>query len=625
MPTAGLPWAPAGPVILQPDESELGAAAATSGPGMGPAGWQQWWRYNGDPFLDLRSAIARLSVSTGGAATDARARAGWRPTERDVTEVVVPALQAMLQEGGSTELVRGALIALGRIGERERGGLTLDFAARYHVGGHHQPSTEAALVALGLRASPASASLLLHLFEDTPEGRELRDLGGPVDSRTRVYAAYALGLVARRSADAELLDRIGGALTRVLVTDERATFELHVATMIAMGMAPMIECDGTIPVDLDALEDDGAHVCRGTQIVALLDYFDDAERPTELRSHAAVPMARLAIGADGTYKDAIAASLMEALDSRSKEPQAVRQSAIIALGILGDNDRDDTDRAIRSRLMRIADRGDELGQRFALMSLAKIGARNGTPGVDAGLGEVQDFLLRKLSKGRGNVTGWSALALGVLGHHRSLQHEAVPDDVRRALRLSVAQTRSDDKAAACAIGIGVLRDYEAREAVLTRLESTDDADVTSYAALALGMVGATEARGALRELVERDDATPMMLASASIALRLLGDERAAGELAELLEELEETPERIAVVTALGVLGDSASVPVLVDVMKDQDEDGALRGAAAMSLGVLCDDRTAAWTADISSDLNYNVLTWTLEDPFGDGMGVLDMR
>ena len=60
-------------------------------------------------------------------------------------------------------------------------------------------------------------------------------------------------------------------------------------------------------------------------------------------------------------------------------------------------------------------------------------------------------------------------------------------------------------------------------------------------------------------------------------------------------------------------------------MRDSERDDELRGSAALALGVLCDTRTESWTADISADINYNLLTWTLRDPFGDGLGVLDMR
>jgi HEAT repeat protein len=599
----------------------MGPDAERSEDGYSTA-WQQWWRYNGDPYLNLRTLVSGLSESTGGDS----ARAGFLPSRAEIEDLVVPALQRALQEASSAELVRGALIALARIGEgRDARGLALDDAARFYLGQDHQPTAEASLVALGLRGDPSATEMLLQLVENNDAGRELRG-GEWVDARTRVFAAYALGLLARRCNDRAVVDTIGRALTRTLVADATATFELHVALMLSMGLTPLTQCDGTVPVDLAGLDEAGAHFCRGTQIVALLDYLEDDERPFELRSHASVPLARLALGAEPEYKKVVAKALIKALDRSSKEHPSLRHSCAVALGVLGDGDDDRVDKNIRDSLQNAASRGEELLRRLSMISLARASARTGSgKSPDAAVAKTQKFLEVKLATGRGDSPAWAALSLSVLGFGRGHDRGAVPAGITSALR-SALGSRSADRASAAALGIGVLRDYDSHDALLARLES-DESEVRSYSALALGMAGAREALPTLRAM--RDDpanaSDVMFMGSASIALRLLGDETAAVGLIERLDDVEDADEQVALVCAAGVLGDGAALRALVELIDDASRADAVRGAAALALGVLCDERTESWASDLATDINYNLLTWTLQDPFGDGLGVLDMR
>ncbi|MFT7664637.1 MAG: HEAT repeat protein, partial [Planctomycetota bacterium] len=556
--------------------------------------WQEWWQFNGDPYLRLRTLVSGLSSTTGGG-TQIEARQGYGPTSGQIQATVVPALRAALMAADNTDVVRGAMIALARIGKsNELPGLTLDQTAKFYLKEDHQPSTESALIALGLRADASSVDLLLNLVRNNEAGQELRD-DQSVDSRTRVFATYALGLLSRRADDPKLSAKIGRELTRCFVTDETATFEMHVAMMLSLGLAPDDECDGEIAVDLTSLSDKEAHLCRGTQIAALVDYFEDTERPYELRAHAAVPLARLALNASEPYKMAIAKVLQEPLESRSKEHPSVRHSCVVALGVLGDSDEDPTDQAIRETLFSSASRGKDLLQRLSMVSLAKVAARVGdSDNTGSGLRKVQKFLSKKLASGRGDIRSWAAMALSILGHDHNRETAEIPEGITNILRDSL-NARSEDRAAASALAIGVLRDYDSYSSLLKHIGPKEAAHVRSYSALALGMIGAREAIEPLTKLVSEEDLSPMVLGSASIALRLLGHREAASTLLAQLDDLEETDDQIALISAAGVLGDSTSIELLIELMGDDERDDALRGSAALALGVLCDTRTEAWT------------------------------
>ena len=388
--------------------------------------------------------------------------------------------------------------------------------------------------------------MLLNLLRNNEAGQALRG-DQWVDGRTRVFATYALGLLSRRAENPELSAKIGRELTRAFVTDETATFELHVAMMLALGLAPDTECDGTIAVDLESLDEGDAHLCRGTQIAALVDYFEDEDRPFELRAHAAVPLARLALGARPEYKMAIADVLQNPLKRNSKAHPSIRHSCVVALGALGDSDEDATDKAIRETLMKSASRGEDLQRRLAMVSLAKVAAREGESENDgSGLRKAQKYLASKLSTGRGDIRAWAALSLSVLGHGRNEELAEVPAGISAALRDSLASS-SEDRASAGALGIGVLRDYESRDALLRHLGPKEPTNVRGYAALALGMIGAREAIEPLTKLLEEDDLDPSIVGSASIALRLLGEKDAATNLLTQMDQLEgeRRPDRTA--------------------------------------------------------------------------------
>ena len=71
--------------------------------------------------------------------------------------------------------------------------------------------------------------------------------------------------------------------------------------------------------------------------------------------------------------------MVEALRQSSREKLAVRQSAILALGRIGDADVDPIDKEISRTLIRMTGHAEAQCQRFALVSLAQTGGRPAAP------------------------------------------------------------------------------------------------------------------------------------------------------------------------------------------------------------------------------------------------------
>jgi HEAT repeat protein len=107
---------------------------------------------------------------------------------------------------------------------------------------------------------------------------------------------------------------------------------------------------------------------------------------------------------------------------------------------------------------------------------------------------------------------------------------------------------------------------------------------------ALGPLGAA-AVAALSERLTEDE-WPMVRVEAVRSLLGNPDRRVNAALGEALDD-EARQVRRAAVFALGQRGVRAQAPALRDVLQDEEEDVAVRAAAAISLGQLCDATAAA--------------------------------
>lgn len=603
MPKVPPPWVPGSP--LSPS-STPGAEAP------GAAQWQVWWNFNQDPYLRLRERLAGLSATSG------EGEAGSRPTRAQIENVVLPALLETMRVGGEAPLIRPVFLSMARIQndlDEVALGTSVDYFCRHYLTTGFQEGIEASLLALGVVGERESVDLLESLVLSTEEGAALMN-DVSVAPRTRAYAAYALGLVARNHEDAALRERIGQSLAHVLLEDEFATYELHVACMLSMGLAPARECGEGEHVD--------GHVCRGIQISSMLAYALDEDREDTLRAHAAVVAAKLSVGADAEYKDTVAFNLLEAIGRNTDESAVFTQGAMLALGHLGDVDDDEIDDDIRRRLEK-ATKEDGLTGRLAMMSLARVGSRPGSPEArNVGMEPVRSFLMGQLARGRDGRDAWAGMALGVLEFHALQEGLGQSEDVLRALEFGVERRRGDDKLAALSMGLGVVGHQPAREDVLEMLSRSEDPGVRGYAALTLGLLGDRDSRAELRAMLEgsEDEAE---LYGASLGLRLLGDREVAPALVERLAEAEESEPRRMLASAIGLLADARTIAPLIEMMQDEDLDPEARGAAAAALGSMCDADLASWAAPLANDLHYGALSWTLASPFGDGTGLLDMR
>jgi hypothetical protein len=294
---------------------------------------------------------------------------------------------------------------------------------------------------------------------------------------------------------------------------------------------------------------------------------------------------------------------------------------VIALGLYGDNDDDATDRAIRELLRDIAARvGDRQLRNFALISLARVGARNGraaAPPVD----DTVEYLLERL--GRGNDTGqWAALALGVFARQLAASGRIPSADINVSLREKLRGSSTPLDVGALAIASGLARDLAAQEPLLEKLAKVDEERARGHAAIALGLLDSEEALDPIREIL--DDATyrPTLLRELAIALGLLGDPNVARELVSKLEEAQSLAAQASIAQALGRIGVAESVAPLVGLLASGERSERARAFAAVALGIVIDKDDLPWNAVLSVNTNYVAAPPTLYD--GQGFGILNI-
>jgi HEAT repeat protein len=601
--------------------------------------WQYWWAFNREPYLRLKSHIYAAPVTTGndgfslgrGERTFVRER--LRPTEPAIRGLIVPALLHALDTETQNDIVTAAMVALAKIGDAENAtdGPRMADVIKKFLGAGSQEVAETAAVSLGILANPADTDLLVALAEDDAEAlaRFQVPIRGHASIRSRTFAAYGLGLIGQgashgirarvNNACAHLLDGVGRTL---------GTRDLQVGCMMAMRLTPL-------PIDPADKDVNGrvtaTLVTRQHQIRWLLAYYDDPQNDAFMRAHAPSALARLVAEApqDFPLRAVVADRLIRDLGRASKAENMVQQSCVLALGEIGCCDEDPVNLRIQACLIGVQDNvSDQQAKRLGLIALGRVGGRPGKVGnwihgVTAAAPELnlRTFLANQLTKGRGNVPQWAALAIAVM--ERGLDDSGAPSsaEMKTALRCALADAGSPDEFGAFAIAVGIAHDQESREILRKHLDRLREGEARGYTALALGLIEDVGAVTPIQEVVKQSKFQPDLLRSAAIALGLLGDKQLVPELITMLRSAQGLASQASVCSALGFIGDARSIDPLIGMLQNQEITAVARSFAAVALGIVADKEPLPWNSKISVDVNYCANTATLSDGQA---GILDI-
>lgn len=631
------PSGPSGPGPSTPGPA--GPGATTGGPAQGggvatgqAAGgadlttWEFWWEFNKDPYLNLKAAI-HTGIVTGsdefflGQGSKSQSKNTLKPSENAIREKIVPALKEALEKETNNDIVTGAMIALAKIGDAksESGVSEFESIISKFLGDPNQEIAETSALTLGILANDASIKTLESLVRDNAEGR--KKVGSTeVPFRSRAYAAYGLGLIGYKTASNQVRQDIANILIDVLRKPEMAQRDLKVACLIALGLVPIDVDRGDNP---EGNSTDSSS--RQTQIKFIRDFFKNENHNFLIRAHAPTAIARLLKDAPPEMKDDLAKLFVQALSKHSKEKPEVQQACVLALGQIGDADKDKIDVEIRDTLKYMAEEGDQQSKHFAMIAMAQIGGRPGKgDGNEDGVKDVRTFLLTNLTKGKSGVKPWAGVAIGVM--ERAIldnsQSGMTPSATsKEELRNALKAANAPNQVGAYSIGVGIAKDTEAQGLLLDKLANIADNQARGYVAVGLGLMNARDSIKPIQDIVRDSKYKPDLLKQAAIGLGLMGDKDLVPDLVKMLQEAKGQATYAAISSALGFIGDSRSIDPLVAMLKNKELTPIARGFAAVALGIVADKEPLPWNSKISTNINYRANTPTLT---GEGRGVLDI-
>ncbi len=596
--------------------------------------WAFWWEFNKDGYINLKAAVHGGSVKTGepgffiGDGRRYQAGESYRPTAKVIREQVVPALIAALQRETNNDIVTGCMIALAKIGEQlpEGGQSQFEPLFRRFLPDSNQEISETAALALGILANDSSAPVLLDLLRDNQAGRDA--VGRlQVNARRRSFAAYGLGLIGFKTANETTSREIVAALSEVLESSQSSTRDLEVACVIGIGLVK-IDTIGTPRAVDDAPVP--AQASRLAQIDYLRDYFRDKNNQHLVRAHCPSALVKL-VGSlpkelQGELKEQLSGDLLECIGKRTAKnfENVIQQSAVLALGQLGDCDNDAVDVDIREALASVGHVANQQVRHFAKIALGQVGGR---PGDNGDSTEGRRKISAELSRGlasRNAGARWSAIGIGVMGRSLASSTEAwLPDELSIALRSELKQAKSPEDVGAFAVALGILGDEKSSSILLDKLDRLSAEVPRGYAALALGLINHRGAIGPIKKVVLESKYRPELLKQAAIALGLLGDKKTVIDLIEMLGSAKSLAAQASISSALGFIGDRRSIAPLIEMLENDSLTGSARGFAAVALGIVGDKESLPWNSKISTDINYRASTETLNSADA-GTGILNI-
>jgi HEAT repeat protein len=175
---------------------------------------------------------------------------------------------------------------------------------------------------------------------------------------------------------------------------------------------------------------------------------------------------------------------------------------------------------------------------------------------------------------------YAALALG-----RIKDPEAIPE-LKKAITDKTGDIRS-----CVAISFGLIKSPDTKNDLVNLLQNDKDSRVRQFAAMALAQLGDKSAAEPLRKLLADKKTDFVVKGVITIALGILGDEKSADILREIASSKKEPFLRSASVLGLGLLKDKKAVPILINILKnDQLTDPISFLYAIQALGMIGDEQ-----------------------------------
>ena len=515
--------------------------------------WGAWWFFNDDKYLNLKAKIRATETETDNTdiffGENSDGDVITRVPAKKIREGVIPVLKLGLKDS-FFDTRAAAAIALGKCGNPDNAADIKEL-----LKDENKQVRESTALALGILGNKEAIPDLVEIMNNTKKAKKMlaRD-GKDILTRTRAFAAFAIGLIGSRT---DISDTQGVSALLGMISEEQKLRDLEVGPLVALGV--MRSEEATQP---------------------LIEFVKNKKMHEQSRSYAVTSLGKIG-------NRAALPTLLKALRDK-KNP--VRQSATIALGILANPDDKDVAKALQRVNKSDADRAV---RNFSIMALGEIGGKDNRNFLDR---------LLKNASNRFERT-FAAMALGVYAQATDdLEIVVIGDKLHKAFR----KEKNFEEKGAYAIAMSLMGVEKASEDLLKELEKGyGQASYRAHLCTALGLLNHKPAIKIVREVVkEKGDVN--LRRAASIALGLLGDKDAVSVLEKEIARSENSQAVHGAVTqGLGFIGDVSAVPTLTEMVKDRKKfKDATRAFAAVALGLLGDKDNIPILSKIAENNNY---------------------
>jgi len=491
-----------------------------------------------------------------------------RPTPEFIRLHLIPRFLEAL-EADQPDIRDSACVAIGKVG----GAAEVPYLVRM-VRDKVKSVREGAVIGLGLLQAQEAIPPLLAILEAGKQGQRIRNR--EPEYRLRAFAATSLGIIGD-NADGEVKD-----LLKRISADSRVNRNISVNCTIGLGL---VQGDPSYLV-VSHLETLTARNARNNDWI---------------RAHAVVALGRIhernSLPVDeGTLKKI-------AYLARRDRSNHVRRSAIIVLGSLV-KDPDAYPKIIKL-LRSVFVRGkDNQCRHFAAISLGQIGGESAFKTLRNGV------LQEKNQRG-----AYAALGLAILCE--KLLEDKTHLDRRlsglNTLRSGFAKMKSPQVKGGMAIALGIARDYNAGQLLLSSMKKSQDIALRGYLAIALGMINYTNSVEYLTHILDTSTNLPLLKQQVAIGLGLMGTREIIPPLINSMKNASSTYAMGSVTKALGLIGDRTAIKPLVDLMTQLDAKVLTRSFACVALGTIGEEAAIPVLATLAANHNYLASTEALNE------------
>lgn len=551
--------------------------------------WQTWWEFNKEPYLKSRIKSITLPV-TGSDDFYLGQRRGTQltdvlqATKKDRQERIVPALVKLLEQDRNRDIQSASVIALGKVGV-DGVGIQLEKVISERISRDDQEVRESAVLALGIIGSRETFPILADILIDGKAARKLAERE-KVRKRTRAYAAYGLGLLARRVGDPALSQQVHDLLWQTL--QDKTIKDRDLRTAIVNGIGVMRS---------DTLRSSDKRLAWQA-VEELLDWFSQDLGATDesVQAHAVVAIGRLLGRGDSSLHRRCKEVFAKTLNAKKRRGNSILQSSAIALGMLTMPEEANSNEAAYSEALRYnwQKGADQTARQLSVMSLGRIGGKAN-----------KEWLAKAYTRGnKSSERPWLALALGLLTEPAAAKGK--PDEfIGDMLLEDLLSASTDDSRSALAIAVGLNGHTEAAPKMLRMLrEHEGDSRTAGYLCIGLGLLRDDGATQMLTEVMLRSTRRPFLLQQAAVGLGCIGDRHANDRLLQLIQETDSVAVLAAIASAISRIGDRRAISTLIKLSEDRSMSKLARAFVAAALGGVGDKDELPWNVPLSVDTNY---------------------